>query len=131
MTRRISILAFTLLFLGAMFGGLFHMAMGMDMAGKMSDCPFMAHGEVLCQMSVFDHLNAWQTTFLAATPSLTMLLVALVAAVVVISIAPNLLLKHTFREPSLSKELRHRTYSYSYRVLQELFSNGILHPKLF
>ena len=131
MTQRLSTLVFTLLFLGAMFGGLFHMTMGMDMTGNMSDCPFMTHEEVLCSMSVFDHLSSWQTSFLAIIPSLLLLLSALVAAVLVFSVAPNLLSKQKFRELSLSRVVLHRIYSYFYRPLQELFSSGILHPKLF
>lgn len=131
MTRRLSTSVFTLLFLGAMFGGLFHMTMSMDMTGNMIGCPYMTHEEVLCSMSVFDHIGSWQSAFSAVIPSLTLLLSALVAAVLILSVAPNLLLKHKFREPPLSRELLHRTYSYSSRPLQELFSNGILHPKLF
>ncbi len=131
MIRRLSILVFTLIFLGAMFGGLFHVTMGMDMTGNMSGCPFMTHEEVVCSMSVLDHIGLWQSAFSAVVPSLTLLLSALVAAVLVLSVAPNLLLKQKFREPPLPRELLHRTYLYSYRPLQELFSSGILHPKLF
>jgi len=131
MTRRLSTFVFTLLFLGAMFGGLFHMTMGMDMTGNMTGCPFMTHEQTLCSMSVLDHIGSWQSVFSAVVPSLTLLLSVLVTAVFVLSVAPNLLLKQRFRELPLSRELLHRTYSFSYRPLQELFSNGILHPKLF
>lgn len=131
MTRKVGTLVFTLLFLGTMFGSLFHMSMGMDMTGEMSGCPFMSQSEVICQMNLADHIKAWQSAFSAVVPLLTLLLSALVAAVLVLSIAPNLLLKYKFREPTLSRGLQHRTYSYSYRPFQELFSNGILHPKLY
>lgn len=119
-------------FLSVLSLSLFHMpAIGMDMSADTSGCQFMAHEATLCSMSVLDHVGAWKSAFLAVVPSLILLLSALVAAVLVLSVAPNLLLKHKFREPPLSRELQHRTYSYSYRPLQELFSNGILHPKLF
>lgn len=131
MTRRLSALVFTLIFLGAMFGGLFHLTMGMDITGNIAGCPFMTNERALCSMSVLDHIGSWQSAFSAVVPSLVLLLSALVAAVLVLLVAPNLLLKRKFREPPLSRELIHRTYLYSYRPLQELFSNGILHPKLF
>lgn len=129
--QRVSTAIFTVVFLSAMFGGLFHVTSGMDMAGSMPDCPFMTHGETLCSMGVLDHVGLWQATFLAVTPSLIVLLFALVTAVVLLAVAPNLLRKQRFREPLFSKELLQRIYSYSYRPLQELFSSGILHPKLF
>lgn len=131
MTRKLTTLVFTLLFLGTMFGSLFHMSMGMDMTGEMSGCPFMLQSEVICQMNLADHIEAWQSAFSAVVPLLTLLLSALAAAVLILSVAPNLLLKQKFREPPFSRELLHRTYSYSYRPFQELFSNGILHPKLY
>jgi len=127
------ILAVTLLalFLGAMFFSLFHMTMGMDMTGSMSDCPFMAHEEVICPMDLADHIGAWKSAFLAATPTTVLLLSVAGAVVLVASFAPHLLSSRGRPIPVLHRQLRERTYSFSYRPLQELFSNGILHPKLF
>ena len=122
----------TILFLGVMFGGLFNMSMGMNMTGDMSGCPFMEHGEVLCSMSVFDHFDAWETAFMAIVPTLTVFLSALAAVVVTLAVAPNLVLTQKFLASRVFVRSRiTQIFSHSVRPLQELFSNGILHPKLF
>jgi len=118
-------------FLGTMFFSLFHMSMGMNMSGGMTDCPFMSHGEVICPMNLIDHIGAWKSVFLSAVPTLTFLLAVVGIAVFVASVAPNLLRKIEYASPPLCRWLEVRTYTFSYRPLQELFSNGILHPKLY
>lgn len=128
------ILSFVLLtfFLGTMFFSLFHMSTGMDMSGSMTDCPFMAYEEVFCPMNLADHIGAWKSVFTSTTLTPTLLLAVVGVALLVASIAPNLLRKkiHYFSTP-IPRWLEIRTYTFSYRPLQELFSNGILHPKLF
>lgn len=131
MVGRITALVFILLFLGAMFGGLLHMTMGMDMAGNMTGCPFMSNGEVLCSMNTLDHISAWQSAFAAVAPSFALLLLALGAVAIVLAVAPNLLLRQRYQIRQLPRDVRERIYTFSYRPLQELFSSGILHPKLF
>ena len=131
MIRRLSTTIFILLFLGAMFGSLFHMSMGMDIAGGMSDCPYMSNEEVLCSMSIFDHFAAWESHFLALVPQLTVLLLAVAAVLTVRAIAPPLLSPPLQPYAIAIKQYRDRTYTFSYRPLQELFARGILHPKLF
>ena len=134
MLARLVTALLALLFIGVMFGGLFHMSAGMDMGsdGNMSGCPFMSHEETLCSMSVFDHLGVWQSNFLAVVPMITLLLGALVVTAVLLSVAPHLIFSN--------RRLLHETFvlnknrevlSFPQRSLQELFSNGILHPKLF
>jgi hypothetical protein len=117
--------------LGAMFVSLFHMSMGMDMTGSMSDCPSMAHEEVLCPINLADHIGAWKSAFLAVTPTIVLLLAVTGSLVFIATVAPHLFVPK--REPILilSRQLRERTYTFSYRLLQELFSNGVLHPKVF
>ena len=125
--------AVTAVFLSVLFLSLFHMPAGMDMSGNMSGCPFMSHEEVLCSMSTLDHVSAWKSVFTVIAPSFTLLLLvlALAAVEIVFAIAPNLLSRQRYRQKTLSREIRDRIYTFSYRPLQELFSNGILHPKLF
>jgi len=127
------IVSFTLLtfFLGAMFFSLFHMSMGMDMSGGMSDCPFMSHEEVICPMNLADHIGAWKSAFLSVVPTLTLLLAVAGIAVSITSVAPNLLGKMQYISPPSCRWLETKTYTFIYRPLQELFSNGILHPKLY
>lgn len=134
MKRRIFATILTILFLGAMFGGLFHMTAGMDMSGEggASGCPFMAHEETLCSMSIFDHLGAWQADFMAVVPTLTLLLGAVAAALVLLAVAPHLLFsdqKLLYQRRVLYKQPTR--FLVPIRPLQELFSNGILNPKLF
>lgn len=131
MIQKFTTALLAIIFLGAMFGGLFHMTMSMDMTGEMSGCPFSVQGETICSMSALDHIGTWQSTFSATIPGLTLLLSVLAAAVVILSVAPNLLLKPKFRITAIPKEIVERLYTFSYRPLQELFSSGILHPKLF
>lgn len=117
--------------LGAMFVSLFHMSSGMDMSGGMGNCPFMSHEEVLCPMNLADHLGAWESAFLATVPTVVFLLAAVGAIAMVPTLAPYFLISEYKPIPILQRQLRERTYPFSYRSLQELFSNGILHPKLF
>jgi hypothetical protein len=117
--------------LGAMFIGLFHLSSGMNMTGGVSDCLFMSHEEVLCPMNVVDLIGTWQSTFLATATTILLLLAAAGTVALVASIAPHLLTSRFSPIPILSQHIRERTYTFTYRPLQELFSNGILHPKLF
>ncbi|MCA9358694.1 hypothetical protein KC926_00620 [Candidatus Kaiserbacteria bacterium] len=133
MLRRFSAIILLSLFVFTLFGGLFHISMGMDMGdgGSVSACPFMSHGEVVCSMDIFDHLAAWQSDFMMLVPASASLLGSL-AAILLLSIAPHLLF-------SYQKLLSQRRIIYrqtnpslvSLHPLQELFARGILNPKLF
>lgn len=115
---------------GTMFLSLFHMSMGMDMSGGMTDCPFASQGEVICSMNIVDHLGAWKAMFLSTVPTVLFLLVGalLISA---IATAPHLLTSGMKLLIVYDTQSPIRTYTYCYRALQELFSDGILHPKLF
>ena len=116
--------------LGAMFVSLFHMSQ-MDMHGGMSDCPFMAHEEVICPMNLTDHIAAWKSAFLAVAPTLTLLFAVAGVALFIANFAPDFFTPKRKPIPILHRQLRERTYSFACRPLQDLFSNGILHPKVF
>jgi len=105
--------------------------MGMDMSGGMTNCSFMSHEEVICPMNLADHVGAWKSVFLSVTPAITLLFAVAGAVILVTSVAPNLLVKMQCVSPSPGKWLQVRLYTFSCRPLQELFSAGILHPKLF
>lgn len=117
--------------LGAMFVSLFHMSMGMDITGGMADCPFMTHQEVICSMNLTDHMETWKAAFLAVSPTLVLLLAVTGAIAFIVSVVPQLFAPRHKPIPILHRQLRERTYSFSYRPFQELFAKGILHPKLF
>ena len=112
--------------------GLFaHMSMGMDMSGGMTDCPFMESGEVICPMNLADHFSAWKAAFVSVTPTIVTLMLVAGAVALTASTIPFLFTSRRKPIPVRLNALRMRTYSFSYRPLQELFSNGVLHPKLF
>lgn len=124
-------IALIVVFTSVLFLSLFNLPMmDMDMASNSSGCPFMTHEATLC-LNVLDHVGAWKSAFLAAVPGFTLLLSILATAVVLLTIAPNLLTRQTYRIPLPSRDFVERVYTFSYRPLQELFSSGILHPKLF
>ena len=119
------------LLLGTMFFSLFHMSMGMDMSGTMTDCPFMSHEETICPMNLADHIGAWKSAFMSVLPSLTLLLAMAGSALLLATIAPNLLKPIRYLSPLPLRNINQKTYTFSHRKHQELFSNGILHPKLY
>ena len=134
MKKRIFTVLLTILFLGVMFGGLFYMSTGMDIGrdSNMSECLFKSRGETLCSMNILDHFGVWKSNFLAVVPTFTLLLGVLAAALIFLAVAPHLI----FSKRKLLYETfvlnRNRDITiFSGRPLQELFSNGILHPKLF
>jgi len=116
------------MFLGVMFFSLFFMSAGMEMGQGMSDCMFMSHEEMICPMSVIDHINAWQSMFLSVSPTFVSVLVILLVAFII----PIFFRKcYNTSSPSILPYLHQRKYNFCHRPLQELFSNGILHSKVF
>ena len=117
--------------LGTMFLSFFHVSTGMNMQSGMSDCPFMSHEETICPMSVMDHIGAWKDMFLTVIPSVVLLLALAGLPVLIACVAPNLLQSIRYVSPPIYKNRFRQSYAFSHRPLQELFSSGILHPKLF
>ncbi|MCA9367835.1 hypothetical protein KC887_06280 [Candidatus Kaiserbacteria bacterium] len=118
--------------LGAMFVSLFVMSAGMDMSGSMTDCPFMAHEQVLCPMNLVEHIAAWKAAFTLVLPILYILLGLGVVLVGLPSLAPHLL--HQVKLWTLHQSPTARPtkwITYPVRAYQELFASGVLHPKLF
>jgi len=119
-----------LFLLGTMFTSLFHMT-HMDMSMGMVDCPFMMPGEGICPMDLAEHVGAWKTAFQSVIPTLVLLLVSAGMATLVASVAPNLLRRVLYFLPPPHSRLPMQIYTFSHRPLQELFSNGILNPKVY
>lgn len=129
-TRRLfppAVLVLTLaVFLGAGYAG-----MPQNAAGQMEACPSM--GVVaLCEMSPFTHMAKWQGLFsaLPETEGASFL------ALVLLGLSVILLWVRARGSGSacavLSYALRSRIIHVPVRsYLQEAFSNGILHPKIF
>lgn len=99
------------------------MAMPMDMMHH--DCPFMPGEQAMCQMTPLDHISAWQGAFTGIVPSV----ITFLLLVAVIYVAFGWL----DRPPNLKGVLRARSREQSPDIpnlLQELFSKGILNPKI-
>lgn len=110
-----------------------HIDMMMDADGMMpvSDCPFMAGGAI-CNMTLFEHISAWQSIFIAVPQVKSGVLVVLLALVAIAGLVWN---KNTHSPPTqffaATRRLYYQTYVLPRSFLAEAFSNGILHPKLF
>lgn len=105
--------------------------MDMDMSVGMTDCPFMSHTETICPMSVFDHMEAVKSVFMGTVATLVVLLLAGVVGLRGGVVPANLPRKLRQTIPLFLYQLKHRTYAYYVRALQDLYSNGVLNPKLF
>ena len=105
-------------------------SMQMDMDGKMTNCPFMDSSSSFCQMSISEHINAWQKFFTLIKEN--SLLLSLFSLLTLISV--NLFIKDQNKE--LDYQLRN--YLYRYRPEVKLFDNlllafsqGIIHSKIY
>jgi len=114
--------------------GLSHFGMMMPTDGIMAtaNCPFM-NGAGICTMSPLEHVALWQSIFtnMAGERGVTILLVLLL-------MATARAFAGTRYSHSPPKDLHNRLTYYTRRryvpavpVLRELFSSGILNPKLF
>lgn len=127
-----SILFFGIIaFLLVGFLGLGHFGININSDGVMSNCPAMGMISV-CQMNPLEHILAWQGMF-AFTPNQNNILAALL---LLLAIALGILRTRQRHVVSLYKIFTpKRRYGQSHSLwrtsLQEAFSNGILHPKIF
>lgn len=121
-----------ILALGILYILSFGILMGMetDNHGHMAACPFTMTSS-LCTMSFSEHLNMWQNMFTATLDNGTLLLI-----VGLIVLAFSIAFKHL--DTSQDQELKgYRFYTHkhskppTFNKLLELFSQGILNPKIY
>ncbi len=109
----------------------FGMAMSMDEQGNMAmDC-YMPGMTVACNMTALEHIASWQSAFASVVQQYgsTLLLVLLSMAIVF-----AVWVRQQYPPPRNHFAYRHRLrhlHKLPQSSLQELFSNGILHPKVF
>lgn len=116
---------FSIFFVASIFLSLFHFGMLMNGESHMANCPFMS-GETDCPMTLSEHMSAWQNAFVAILPEVSAVFVAaLLLLIIWREDFSRSLYSNRYFEKILSRE---HVPSGS---LQELFSQGILHPKLF
>ena len=90
--------------------------MGHDMP-----CPFAAGGTALCSMTLV-HIEHWQSSFLGVL--LEILVLAAIALMFVVRFAPD-----TGKDPQFERYRLRQRIPMRPPLLQELFSQGILHRK--
>lgn len=121
------------LFLG--FFGISHSTMAMGEEGNMtmSNCPFMQGQAVVCKMDPLEHIAAWQSMFTSVPPQDSSILILLL----LVALAISFLWTH-LRRPSIDTTykttklfIRRGDYIPLASPLQELFSSGILNPKVY
>ena len=116
-----------------LFFGLFGMLRGMEMGngGSMDDCPFTV-GASICNMNLFEHIQSWQNMFrsLPQKPGFLGLLMSLTVFFFVIT---RFVLRDSEDSFCYSKKYysaEDNTYPF-HGILQELFSQGIIHSKSY
>lgn len=128
---KIALMSLTFVFVGTLFLSLFHMSTDMSMANHVPGCPMMMKGGVICQMDFNEHMSAWSELTLAVP--MLLLLLFLIPLAKVFAVASSIL----FNQSALVWGFLVRNFyqkqvpSYTVRGFQELFSSGILHPKLY
>lgn len=111
----------------------FGMAMEMDMDGNMTmtNC-YMPGMTAVCNMSALEHIAGWQGMFTSLlSQNLALALLFLVLAVVLGFVWLRQAYSPPQRVRTSFRFSRRREYIPLHSSLQELFSNGILNPKVF
>ena len=113
------------------FLGLYHpMTMGED-GISMSNCPFMSGQAVVCNMNPLEHIAAWQSMFVGVLSQNMATFFALLLAALA-----SILLWGRWRAPDTRPNTNFQYFPRQEYIplatsLQELFSKGILNPKLY
>jgi|SRR3989338_2476923 len=110
--------------------GFSHAGMTTGMDGQMTNCPFTP-GVSICEMNPLEMIAASQNLFttLPLQKDLFSVLMLIIAAVLLLFVSWK---PYTPRRHTTSHTLiRRREYIPLSNALQELFSNGILNPKLY
>jgi hypothetical protein len=131
------LIAFTLVvFLAVTFLGV-SMTMGMEMKddGTMSGCMFDGQAEI-CPMTFAEHLSGWQNMFTVIPQKSTVFiqLLALIAAFVIIAFALRrhlLLSLFSYFSERWKFYIRDNPNLPLFDHLRQLFSQGILNPKIY
>ncbi|MES2225754.1 MAG: hypothetical protein V4480_03020 [Patescibacteria group bacterium] len=97
---------------------LFTMAMPMD--HSTGGCPFMKGETSICPMSVLDHITSWQSTFTITLVEILTFALPIFALALIWLILPK---------PEHPPGYRRRSYPVP-PLLQELFSSGLLNPRV-
>lgn len=133
--RNILLLSTLVTFFFVGFLGVFHFDMGMTSDGQMSSGCFMPGMSTICQMDPIEHITEWQSMFTAIPENsdvLTILLILLASVLLGFILIKRSTYQNFSQSPPLkSLSLYQRRYVPIVSHIQEAFSNGILHPRLY
>ena len=132
--RNILLLSTLIAFFFVGFLGIFHFDMDMTSDGQMSSGCFMPGMSTICQMDPIEHIAEWQSLF-TAVPSQSDILTFLLALLTLVLGALFLYSHQGITPPRTLVPQSQFLYSKRHipivNSLQEAFSNGILHPRLY
>lgn len=97
-------------------------------SGAMTGCPF-SHGSAMCAMNVIEHIAAWKALFAGLPQKSAALLAILIFAFAAPLFAPNREL--TADKSSLALRRFFPFFRRVFNYFIEIFSRGILHPKIY
>ncbi len=91
---------------------------------NLDDCPYMVHDQALCPFNLAHYLSIWNSVFASSLLNSNLLMLFAVLAIVV-SFSLPALNHHKLR---FRKKKENKKINILYR---ELFSSGLLNPKVF
>ncbi len=133
MPVKILLLAGLISFLSLGSFGMSHFAMNGMGGAVASNCPLMPGMASVCNMNPLQHIAAWQSMFTTASPQKTPILALLFLLMFAGARALIGKIKWALEPPLILSWIQIRlanTFVPRY-ALQEAFSNGVIHPKVF
>ena len=92
--------------------------------GSMVNCPLMMGGSSMCHMDAFTHIGEWQKLFTALVYSQNLILLIGLLGAVWGTVYLN-------KDKAFAFEPRPSPVRFNHEYLEEFFSQGILHPKIY
>lgn len=123
----IAIFILALFIVTAFFGS--RLIMMTDAQGHMAPCPFMSGSGSLCNMNALQHINAWQSLFVATTP--IVILLFLMLSLLFAAFPREALEKDDLAKTASSIFKNAHLDSLVFNPLRIALSKGILHPKRY
>jgi hypothetical protein len=94
-------------------------------------CPFMAHAETICPMTAYDHIAKLRSIFETVLPSINTLVSAISIVLIPWFKSVTLVLLLSVYAYTLERWRQQVLVRFAQRPFQDLFAQGILHPKIF
>lgn len=127
--RNIRVSMFMVIFASVFLASLFTFSGDMNGHATMSDCLFTSQSDTVCAMDMVAHITAWETAFMAIVVLGTFYIGRIRS---VFYVSPFSFLSHIVpKQAPIDCSVLERSQCSIHKPFQELFSKGILHPKLF